>query len=58
LISILDRISGRPPNNGYLPFAAPVPLIAKRWDVNITIFSVLSVLLIGGALSILGAHAG
>ena len=45
-------------DNGYLPFAAPVPLIAKRWDVNITIFSVLSALLIGGALSILGAHAG
>ena len=45
-------------DNGYLPFAAPVPLIAKRWDVNITIFAVLSALLIGGALSILGAHAG
>jgi hypothetical protein len=44
--------------NGYLPFAAPVPLVAKRWDVNITIFSVFSVLLIAGTLSIYGATAG
>ena len=49
---------GNAADDGYLPFAAPVPLIAKRWDVNITIFAVLSALLIGGALSILGAHAG
>jgi hypothetical protein len=45
-------------NNGYLPFAAPVPLIAKRWDLNITAFSVLSALLIAGTLSIFGATAG
>jgi len=45
-------------DNGYLPFAAPVPLIAKRWDVNITIFTVLSTLLFVGALSIFGAQAG
>ena len=45
-------------DNGYLPFAAPVPLVAKRWDVNITVFTVFSALLIAGALSILGAHAG
>jgi hypothetical protein len=38
--------------NGYLPFAAPVPLIAKRWDVNVTAFSILSLILIIGALSI------
>jgi len=43
--------------NGYLPFAAPVSFIAKRWDVNITAFSVLSVLLIAGVLSIFGATA-
>lgn len=43
-------------DNGYLPFA--VPLIAKRWDANITAFSVFSALLIVGALSILGAHTG
>jgi hypothetical protein len=45
-------------DNGYLPFAAPVPLIAKRWDVNIVVFSVFSALLIVGALSILGARSG
>src|SRR6185437_16098261 len=27
-------------DNGYQPFAAPVPIFAKSWDVNITAFSV------------------
>jgi len=45
-------------NNGYLPFAAPLPIVAKRWDVNITAFCVLSALLIAGFLSISGAAAG
>jgi hypothetical protein len=31
--------------NGYKPFPAPVPLIAKKWDVNITIFCVQVVIL-------------
>jgi len=44
--------------NGYVPFAAPVPLIAKKWDVNITIFSVMVCVLIAAALSITGAAAG
>jgi hypothetical protein len=44
--------------NGYVPFAAPVPLIAKKWDVNITIFSVMVCVLIAAALSINGAAAG
>jgi hypothetical protein len=44
--------------NGYLPFAAPVPVIAKRWDLNITVFSVLSIILIVGALSITRTVAG
>jgi len=44
--------------NGYVPFAAPVPLIAKTWDVNITIFSVMVCVLIAAALSITGAAAG
>ncbi len=35
-------------DNGYQPFAAPVPLIAKRWDVNITAFSVQVTFLLGG----------
>jgi uncharacterized membrane protein len=39
-------------DNGYLPFAAPVPLVAKAWDVNITAFCVLSLMLVAGTLSI------
>ncbi len=42
-------------NNGYPPFKAPVPVVAKLWDVNITIFSVLAVILLAGTLSIAGA---
>jgi uncharacterized membrane protein len=42
-------------NNGYLPFAAPVPLFAKRWDVNITIFCVQLVLLAGSVAALVGA---
>ena len=42
-------------NNGYLPFTAPVPVVAKRWDVNITIFCVQVVLLAAGVLALAGA---
>lgn len=45
-------------DNGYQPFAAPVPIIAKRWDVNITAFCVQAVLLAGGALAIWAAASG
>ncbi len=45
-------------DNGYLPFAAPLPMFAKRWDVNITVFCVQSVLLVAGVLSISAAAAG
>ena len=45
-------------DNGYQPFAAPIPVVAKRWDVNITAFCVQLVLLAGGALAILGAASG
>ena len=45
-------------DNGYLPFAAPVPLVARRWDVNITAFCVLAIILVAGTLSIVGASAG
>lgn len=31
--------------NGYQPFEAPVPIVAKRWDVNITAFCVQVVIL-------------
>ena len=42
-------------NNGYQPFAAPVPLIAKRWDVNVTAFCIQVALLAAGALALVGA---
>ena len=45
-------------DNGYLPFAAPLPIIAKRWDVNITIFCVQAVILAAGVLSISAAASG
>jgi hypothetical protein len=35
-------------DNGYQPFPAPVPLFAKGWDVNVTVFSVQLLLLAGG----------
>lgn len=35
-------------DNGYQPFAAPVPVVAKRWDVNITVFTVQVAILIAG----------
>jgi len=41
--------------NGYQPFAAPVQAFARRWDVNITVFSVMSLVLIAGTVSILAA---
>jgi hypothetical protein len=44
--------------NGYLPFPAPVPLIARKWDVNITVFSLLTILLLVGVLSISNVTAG
>lgn len=38
-------------DNGYLPFKAPISLIAEKWDLNITIFSVLVVILAAGTLA-------
>ena len=38
--------------NGYRPFKAPVRLIAKKWDVNITIFCVQLVILAGGIVAV------
>jgi len=38
--------------NGYLPFRAPVPLIADRWDVNITVFSIQLAILAAGLLTV------
>ena len=39
-------------NNGYQPFKAPIPLIAQRWDVNITVFCAMIAILIGGLLTV------
>lgn len=39
-------------DNGYQPFKAPIPIIAERWDGNITSFSVQLVLLVAGTLAI------
>ncbi|HZL29979.1 MAG TPA: DUF6640 family protein [Pseudolabrys sp.] len=39
-------------DNGYQPFDAPVPLFAKKWDVNITVFSVQLVLLAAGVIAL------
>ena len=38
--------------NGYKPFKAPVPIISKTWDVNITVFSVQLLLLSGGIVAV------
>jgi len=39
--------------NGYQPFAAPIPIVAKMWDVNVTIFSIQLILLAGGVIAVL-----
>ena len=40
-------------DNGYQPFPAPVPIISKMWDVNVTVFSIQLVLLAGGLIAVL-----
>jgi|SRR5579862_406751 len=45
-------------DNGYQPFAAPLPILAGRWDVNITAFCIQVALLAAGSLAILGAASG
>jgi hypothetical protein len=45
-------------DNGYRPFKAPVPLIAPRWDANITIFCVQLLILLAGIVTVSGASAG
>jgi hypothetical protein len=39
-------------DNGYRPFAAPLPLIAKTWDVNITAFSIQLAILAAGIVAV------
>ena len=45
-------------DNGYQPFAAPVPLISKTWDVNITAFCIQVAILAAGVVAVTGAFAG
>jgi uncharacterized membrane protein len=40
--------------NGYTPFAAPVPLFGKKWDVNITAFCIQVILLAAGIVAVAG----
>ena len=42
-------------DNGYLPFTAPMPLAAKRWDANIVAFSLLVLLLVAGTVTTVAA---
>ena len=44
--------------NGYQPFNAPVPIIAKKWDANITVFSIQVVLLAAGIVTVSGVFTG
>jgi len=44
--------------NGYQPFNAPVPIIAKKWDANITVFSIQVLLLAAGIVTVTGVFAG
>jgi len=38
--------------NGYRPFPAPVPVIARKWDANITVFSIQLMLLAAGIMAL------
>lgn len=39
-------------DNGYRPFPAPIPVIAKTWDVNMTAFCIQLVLLAAGVAAL------
>ena len=38
--------------NGYKPFKAPIPIVSKTWDANITAFSIQVLLLAAGIVSL------
>jgi len=38
--------------NGYKPFKAPIPIIAKKWDANITAFSIQLIILAAGIAAV------
>ena len=44
--------NGAHDDNSYLPFKAPIPLIADKQDVNITVFSIQLVILAAGLLTV------
>jgi hypothetical protein len=44
--------------NGYQPFNAPIPIFAKKWDANITAFSIQLLILVAGLLTVSGAIVG
>lgn len=44
--------------NGYQPFKAPIPIVAKKWDANITAFSIQLVILAAGLLAVTGVLSG
>jgi hypothetical protein len=39
-------------DNGYQPFTAPIPIISKTWDANITAFSIQLVILAAGIMAV------
>ena len=39
-------------DNGYQPFKAPIPIISKTWDANITAFSIQLVILAAGIVAV------
>ncbi len=41
--------------NGYLPFKPPIGLAHWRWDVNVTLFTVLSAFLVAGVLALIAS---
>jgi len=43
-------------DNGYQPFKAPIPIISKNWDANITAFSIQLVILAAGVLALAAAN--
>jgi uncharacterized protein DUF6640 len=45
-------------DNGYQPFKAPIPIISKTWDANITAFSIQLIILLAAVLTVTGASAG
>jgi hypothetical protein len=40
--------------NGYQPFNALLPIVAKKWDANVTIFCVQLVILAAGIVTVAG----